>query len=117
MREIPTIGELRQRVTLEQRLEQRTQRGGTTSAPQVIARRLPARVRQKPGVAPVHLGGQTDRRHEYDVVIRFREGLTRQQLQVRYHAPGGDRLLEAVSITDVAGGRRFQQLLCREATA
>jgi head-tail adaptor len=110
--QVISIGSLRQRVTLESVTEEVTTRGGVSGSPQVLARRLPARVIPRGGVhasEPVERGQQIDPRTEYDVVIRYRSDVTTRH-HLRYHASGGDRLLEILSVIDVGARRRLHYL-------
>ncbi len=114
---VPAIGELRHRVSLLAPIEQRTARGGITATPQILAARLPARVLQRltgPAAVPGVRGDQVAPRNEYDVVFRFRADVSTRQ-QLHYHARGGDRLLEIVTVSELDPQQRFWALVCREA--
>jgi SPP1 family predicted phage head-tail adaptor len=108
-------GKLRHRVTVSTATETSDGRGGTTSEPTVVLRRVPAMVEMLSG-RELDRAVQIDPRSRLSVTMRYHAGVTAGQAVV-YHSFEGDRNLEIVAPPLVEEKDRAMQLLCGEAAA
>lgn len=108
-------GKLRHRVTVNTTTETSDGRGGTTSAPTALLRRVPACVEMLSG-RELDRAMQIDPRSRLSIQMRYHAGVKAGQ-SVTYHSFEGDRALEIVAPPTIEEKDRAMQLLCGEAAA
>jgi head-tail adaptor len=110
-----TAGDLRHRVTFQQRTPPLT--GGVAQAtwPARPGARMPANVESRPGEQEVMFaqGAQAQGRRVYTVTTRWRADVEIQD-RVVYHRRDGDRVLEIVGVTNVDEDDRWLECACLE---